>query len=947
MMAAATSSDLTLNSSEIEKAWYLLTVLIRLGGPTRLAELASISDLAPDLVVLFCQIPGSPLILTVGGVVSVSDVAVTAFGQFVKEAVSWSLLGYSVRAPILRNRRDVPLMPGRKRRAWNLGDGLVMGSSFKKRTLSIYERGAVQSDTDESNKLFLSNGTPMKVNDVGAASCLEEWCSVGIETMDCSSVVVGPAHSLPLPLSNFTNNHLKNAKYIGVGEPRDNSHSVVPYKEVIKLPRFEHVSPGKMVNDSIPEGHALALSKMMDYHATYLVGGKMDKANWENEALAEDHFVQMSAPLASHYELFEPFNEMKLDDELINCQLLAPEKIPVATGSASCQMEAAAIFPCPTDTAENYAMTDCWFSPNMMDMTAELLELERNAFAEPSTKNGLASAGELQNLVKTTNKTKNNTPFTKGRSRCVETGSIVKQMMKGPFTKRPSDKKNRVDLISTSFKKSSHQILMPNFESFIVEEEEGSGGYGTVYRAQRKEDGKIFAVKCPHAKAHSHHIKNELKMLERFGGRNFVIKYEGSFKSGDLHCFVLEHIEHDRPEVLKNEINLFEVQWFGYCMFKALSSLHKEGVVHRDVKPGNFLFSRKLNKGYLIDFNLASDLYQKFCRNSKQEPSHVGLHPIFLRATISSPSIHSRKPTNNDNVGKGRKEKLKKYNKGHIDDIPALYQTSKHGSQTADISGVTSARDQTSTKTTPVNHFNQPMPCKGRKELLNFVHEAMQNSQNYKSVPISQRKRVAALKAQTDRRHVILTPMPLHYGGYTVAGSGIFKNKAIGKQKREGPCVGTKGFRAPEVLLKSCHQGCKIDIWSAGVTLLYLMIGRAPFGGDPVQNLKEIAKLRGSEEIWEVARLHDCESSFPMDLLDIEYLKSMKLRDWCAKNTRRIDFLELIPESLFNLIDRCLAVNPRCRLSAEEALMHEFFNPCHDSIRRHKLRRKTTISNPL
>lgn len=30
-----------------------------------------------------------------------------------------------------------------------------------------------------------------------------------------------------------------------------------------------------------------------------------------------------------------------------------------------------------------------------------------------------------------------------------------------------------------------------------------------------------------------------------------------------------------------------------------------QGVVHRDVKPGNFLFSRKLNKGYLIDFNLA------------------------------------------------------------------------------------------------------------------------------------------------------------------------------------------------------------------------------------------------------------------------------------------------------------------------------------------------------
>lgn len=90
-----------------------------------------------------------------------------------------------------------------------------------------------------------------------------------------------------------------------------------------------------------------------------------------------------------------------------------------------------------------------------------------------------------------------------------------------------------------------------------------------------------------------------------------------------------------------------------------------------------------------------------------------------------------------------------------------------------------------------------------------------------------------------------------------------------------------------QVLFKSCHQGCKVDVWSAGVTLLYLIIGKAPFGGDPEQwvlvnlfcrwfllihlifcrtiyrNIKEIAKLRGSEDLWEVAKLHNRESSYP------------------------------------------------------------------------------------
>ncbi|KAG7547253.1 Protein kinase-like domain superfamily, partial [Arabidopsis suecica] len=33
----------------------------------------------------------------------------------------------------------------------------------------------------------------------------------------------------------------------------------------------------------------------------------------------------------------------------------------------------------------------------------------------------------------------------------------------------------------------------------------------------------------------------------------------------------------------------------------------------------------------------------------------------------------------------------------------------------------------------------------------------------------------------------------------------------------------------------SLHQGPKIDVWSAGVTLLYLMMGTTPFTADPEQ----------------------------------------------------------------------------------------------------------------
>ena len=39
---------------------------------------------------------------------------------------------------------------------------------------------------------------------------------------------------------------------------------------------------------------------------------------------------------------------------------------------------------------------------------------------------------------------------------------------------------------------------------------------------------------------------------------------------------------------------------------------------------------------------------------------------------------------------------------------------------------------------------------------------------------------------------------------------------------------GTKGFRAPEVLLQVIYQTTAIDIWSAGVILLSMLCSRIP-----------------------------------------------------------------------------------------------------------------------
>ncbi|TQE07043.1 hypothetical protein C1H46_007311 [Malus baccata] len=360
---------------------------------------------------------------------------------------------------------------------------------------------------------------------------------------------------------------------------------------------------------------------------------------------------------------------------------------------------------------------------------------------------------ELVNIPKQENQCKT---YQKSRS--------IEPNLKSSKKKNIHAKENMVD--TTSLSPQLEKIQLPQLDNFIIEEEEGSGGYGTVYRAKRKNDGKIFAIKYPHVKAHKHHFDTERKMLERFGGRNFIIKYEGSFRSGDSECFILEHVEHDRPEVLKKEIDLYQLQWYGYCMFRALNCLHQQDVVHRDVKPGNFLFSRRLNKGYLIDFNLAKHLPQKYTIGSKSKSSpHVSFSHVPLPQSKSALLNGEKKfvtgdltdtklgqTTDSKRTHEPRKDVRKRDNDGPLKIYPDMGGGNRYKIQGAEGSGMTSAKD---------------------------------------------------------------------------------------------------------VLLRSLHQGPKVDVWSAGVTLLYLIMGRTPFTGEPEQSIKDIATLRGSEDIWEVAKLHD------------------------------------------------------------------------------------------
>ncbi|QPG74414.1 hypothetical protein FOA43_001743 [Brettanomyces nanus] len=70
--------------------------------------------------------------------------------------------------------------------------------------------------------------------------------------------------------------------------------------------------------------------------------------------------------------------------------------------------------------------------------------------------------------------------------------------------------------------------------------------------------------------------------------------------------------------------------------------------------------------------------------------------------------------------------------------------------------------------------------------------------------------------------------------------------------------AGTRGFRAPEVLMKCPNQTFSVDIWSAGVILLTLLARRFPFfnSSDDTEALAELTNVFGIKAMKECAKEH-------------------------------------------------------------------------------------------
>src|ERR1022692_4682710 len=180
--------------------------------------------------------------------------------------------------------------------------------------------------------------------------------------------------------------------------------------------------------------------------------------------------------------------------------------------------------------------------------------------------------------------------------------------MKDPYetvAPSPGDSKSTADYVPSD-EQQPQQIGRYRVQKIL-----GKGGFGLVYLAHDDQLDRLVAIKVAHARLIARPEDAEAYLIEARTVANLdhpnIVPVHDVGSTEQFPCFVVsKYIDGTdlHARLKQSRLSLNEAVELVATVAEALHHAHKQGLVHRDIKPGNLLLD-KSGKPFVADFGLA------------------------------------------------------------------------------------------------------------------------------------------------------------------------------------------------------------------------------------------------------------------------------------------------------------------------------------------------------